>query len=310
MEKKEEALAAYERVVLRAGKVENDPWPGKSGIQLIRFLRPRLETALKAQDDFDVINLFHRHGPLADRLYAGTEMLLQMADVHQRLGFPVEAARLYQTLIRDPKAESFHEAAIMGLGRSYLEQNDRRAARAVFERYRLQFPTGRYGGKALLGILTCLGGEGNLTGLIKLGRQWLEHHPRHSDRLSVQLTVADALGSAKRYSEATAVYESILASGIQLPASDAILHADALVHLNRPLPALTFYKQALRSGLNSEQEVWAQFQIARLAYQSNRRELAQGGLRALAENDDGLVRRMAAVLQSDHTQALLEPGGR
>ena len=309
-ERNDEALDAHERVVLRAGRIENDPWPDKSGAQLVRFLRPRLEAALKAQDDFELISLFHRHGPLADRLYAGTEGLLRVADAHYRTGFPVEAARLYQSLIRDPKGESFHEAAIMGLGRSYLDQKDLRAARAVFERYRLQFPLGRFSGEALQGILTCFAGEGNIAGVTQLGRQWLDHHPRHEDRLTVQLKVAEALGSAKRYGEAIAVYESILKNGMELPAPDAMRHADALIHLNQPAPALTFYKQALRGGLNPEQEIWAQFQIVRLARHSKHPELARGGLRALSENDDSLVRRMAAVMQSDQAQSVPNQGGR
>jgi tetratricopeptide (TPR) repeat protein len=211
-------------------------------------------------------------------------------------------------LIRDPKAESFHESGIKGLGRSYLEQKDMRAARAVFERYRLQFPLGRFSAEALQAILTCFAGEGNVAGVTQLGRQWLDHHPRHEDRLSVQLKMAEALGSAKRYGEAMAVYETILKSGMELPAPDAVRHADALVHLNHPAPALTFYKQALRGELNPEQEIWAQFQIVRLAQHSKHPELARGGLRALSENDDSLVRRMAAVMQSD--QPVPNQGGR
>ncbi|MBI4001843.1 MAG: tetratricopeptide repeat protein [Nitrospira defluvii] len=308
--KREEALAAYERVVLRAGKIENDPWPDKSGAQLVTFLRPRLEAALKSQDDFELISLFHRHGPLADRLYAGTDVLLKIADAHQRLGFPVEAARLYQSLIRDPRAESFHEVAIMGLGRSYLEQKDMRAARSVFERYRLQFPIGRFGGEAVRGILTCFEGEGNVAGLIKLGRQWLEHHARHPDRLLIQLKVADALGLAKQYGEAVALYDDILKGGMELPAADVMRHADALVHLNRPAPALSLYKQALVAGLNSEQETWAQFQVVRLARNTKRQDLTQGGLRSLSENNDSLVRRMATLLQTDQAQPVPTQGGR
>jgi hypothetical protein len=92
--KREDALRAYEQVVMRTGKFENDPWPEKSGAQLVRFLRPRLEAALKAEDDFELINLFHRHGPFADRLYAGTELLMKVAEAHRRLGFPVESARM------------------------------------------------------------------------------------------------------------------------------------------------------------------------------------------------------------------------
>ena len=308
--KREEALAAYEQVVLRAGKIENDPWPDKSGARLVTFLRPRLEAALKAQDDFELVSLFHRHGPLADRLYAGTDELLKIADAHQRLGFPVEAARLYQSLIRDPKAEPFHEVAIMGLGRSYLEQKDTRAARSVFERYRLQFPVGRFGGEAVRGILTCYEGEGNVAGLIKLGRQWLEHHPRHPDRMLIQLKMADALGLAKQYGEASSVYDNIVKGGMELPGADVMRHADALAHLNRQGPALALYKQALVAGLSPEQETWAQFQIIQLARNTKRQDLAQGGLRSLIVSNDSLVRRMAAVLQTDLAQPVPSQGGR
>ncbi|MEP7151887.1 MAG: tetratricopeptide repeat protein, partial [Nitrospira sp.] len=308
--KREEALAAYEQVVLRTGKIQNDPWPDKSGAQLVTFLRPRLEAALKAQDDFELVSLFHRHGPLADRFYAGTDVLLKIADAHQRLGFPVEAARLYQSLIRNPKAELFHEVAIIGLGRSYLEQKDMRAARSVFERYRLQFPIGRFGGEAVQGILMCFEGEGNVARLIKLGRQWLEHHPRHPDRVPVLLKMADTLGQAKQYSEAIALYEAILKSGMELSAADMVRHADALVHVNRPIPALSLYKQALVAGLNPEQETWAQFQMVRLARSALRQDLAQGGLRSLSENNDSLVRRMAAVVQADQAQLIPNQRGR
>ncbi len=308
--KREEALAAYEQVVQRTGKIENDPWPEKSGAQLVTFLRPRLEAALKSHDDFELISLFHRHGPQADRFYAGTDVLLQIAEAHQRLGFPVEAARLYQSLIRDPKAEPFHEVAIMGLGRSYLEQKDMRAARIVFERYRLQFPIGRFGGEAVQGILTCFEGEGNVTGLIKLGRQWLEHHPRQPERTLVLSRMANALGQAKQYSEATAIYEALLKSGVELSAADMLRHADALVHLERPVPALSLYKQALVAGLNPEQATWAQFQLVRLAHTAKRQDLAQGGLRSLSDHPDSLVRRMAAVVQAGQAQLPPTQGAR
>lgn len=308
--KREEALAAYEQVVLRVGKFENDPWPDKSGARLVTFLRPRLEAALKAQDDFELVSLFHRHGPRADRLYAGTELLLAVAEAHRRLGFPAAAARLYQLLIRDQQAESFHEAALMGLGQSYLEQKDPRAARSVFERYRLQFPIGRFGGEALMGLLTAFQQEGDAAGLIKLGRQWLQHHPRHQDRRFVQLRVADALVSAKRYGEAVSLYDEVVKGGVSLAATDLLRYADALARLNRQEPALALYKKALIAGPNQDQATWIQFQIIRLARGTNRRDLTQAGLRSLSEDHDSLVRRMAAVLQSEEPQPLPRQEGR
>lgn len=308
--KREEALKAYEQVVQRAGKFEHDPWPEKGGAQLVRFLRPRLEAALKAEDDFELINLFHRNGPFADRLYAGTELLLKVAEAHRRLGFPIESARLFQSLIRDSKADAFHEVALMGLGHSYLEQKDMRAARAVFERYRLQFPVGRFAGQALLGILTSFDGEGNTPGLVKLGKQWLIHNPRHQDRALVQLKLADALGQSKRDAEAAPLYESVLKSGMDLPALDRLRYADVLARLNRQESALNQYKQALAAGLEAEQESWAQFQIVQLARGVKREEFARSGLRALSGSSDSLVRRMAAVLQTELPEPVSTTGGK
>ena len=297
--KPEDALRAYEQAVLRTGKFENDPWPEKSGAQLVRFLRPKLEAALQAEDDFELINIFHRHGPFADRWYAGTDLLLKIAEAHRRLGFPVESARLFQSLVRDPKAEKFHENALMGLAYSYLDQKDMRAARAVFERYRLEFPTGRFSGDALRGILTSFEGEGNLAALLKLGKQWLVHNPRHHDRSMVQLKLAGVLAQAKHDAEAAGIYDSLLKAGHELPAADLLRHADVLARLNRPAPALAMYKEAVVAGLEPEQEAWAQLQMVQLARGTKREDFARSGLRALSVNPDSLVRRMAAMLETE-----------
>lgn len=297
--KLEDALRAYEQAVLRSGKFENDPWPEKSGAQLVRFLRPRLEAALKAEDDFELINVFHRHGPFADRLYAGTELLLKVAEAHRRLGFPVESARLFQSMVRDPKAEKVHETALMGLAYSYMEQKDMRAARAVFERYRLEFPTGRFSGDALRGILNSFEGEGNIAALLKLGKQWLAHNPRHHDRVMVQLKLASVLAQSKQDSEAAAIYDGLIKAGQELPAADLLRHADVLARLKRQAPALAMYKEAVAAGLEPEQEAWAQLQMVQLARDTKREEFARNGLRALSVNPDSLVRRMAAMLDNE-----------
>lgn len=297
--KPEDALRAYEQVVLRTGKFENDPWPEKSGAQLVRFLRPRLEAALKAEDDFELINVFHRHGPYADRLYAGTDLLLKIAEAHRRLGFPVESARLFQSLVRDPKAEKVHETALMGLAYSYMEQKDMRAARAVFERYRLEFPTGRFAGDALRGILDSFQGEGNYAALLKLGKQWLAHNPRHHDRTAVQLKLAAVLAQTKQDAEAAAIYDGLIKAGQELPAADLLRHADVLARLKRQAPALAMYKEAVVAGLDPQQEAWAQLKMVQLARGSNREDFARNGLRALSVNPDSLVRRMAAMLETE-----------
>jgi hypothetical protein len=83
-----------------------------------------------------------------------------------------------------------------------------------------------------------------------------------------------------------------------------------LVYVNRPESALSLYKQALVAGLPPEQETWSQFQVVRLAHHAQRKDLALGGLRSLSENNDHLVRRMAALLQSDQAQPISSQGGR
>ena len=161
-----------------------------------------------------------------------------------------------------------------------------------------------------MGILTSFEGEGNLAGLVKLGKQWLEHHPRHSDRQNVQVKLANALASAKQYGEAAALYEGLAKAGMPLTASDIIRHADMVSHLNRQSQALALYKQALVAGLNQEQETWAQFQIVHLAREGKRTDLEQSTLRSLSESRDGLARRMAAVLQTDLPESASAQGGR
>ncbi len=308
--KREDALRAYEQVVMRTGKFDNDPWPEKSGAQLVRFLRPRLEAAVKAEDDFELINLFHRHGPSADRLYAGTDLLLKIAEAHRRLGFPVESARLFQALVRDAKAETFHETALMGLAYSYMEQKDMRAARAVFERYRLQFPIGRFSGEALRGILASFEGEENVAALVKLSKQWLAHNPRHPERLPVQLKLAGVLAQSRQDGEAAAVYDGLVKAGREIPAADMLRHADVLARLNRLAAALEMYKQAVVAGLEPEQESWAQLQMVQVARGAKREDVARNGLRALKMNPDNLIRRMATVLETDLPQPPAGQGGK
>ncbi len=165
--KREDALKAYEQVVQRAGKFENDPWPEKGGAQLVRFLRPRLEAALKAGDDFELINLFHRNGPFADRLYAGTELLLKVAEAHRRLGFPIESARLFQSLIRD-ESRGFSRSRLNG-SRRELPGTKRhaggpcrlRAVSPAISRRPVRWTGSDWNPDVLRG-------EGNTSGLVKL----------------------------------------------------------------------------------------------------------------------------------------------
>ncbi|MBX3237245.1 MAG: tetratricopeptide repeat protein [Nitrospiraceae bacterium] len=308
--KQAEAIAIYQKVVERAGKIEGDPWPEKSGARLVAHLQPRLERAIREGDDFELLTMYHQHGPFADRLYAGSELIVRIADAHRRAGFPVEAARIYQSVIRDPAAEKLQEAALLGLGESYLDQRDPQAARAVFERYRLQYPIGRFGAESLLGLLAALGQEGNHLALVKLGRQWLQHHPKDERRPLVVLKIANALALAKRLDEAIVAYDEVTKTGAVLNAGEMVLYADALHRLNQHAKAMTIYQKALGVSPTADQTVWIRFQIVRLAKEAKQPELARAGLQELKENDDILVQRIAAVLAADTSSPAKAEGGR
>ncbi len=198
----------------------------------------------------------------------------------------------------------------MGLAYSYLEQKDMRAARAVFERYRLQFPTGRGAAEALRGILTSFEGENNTGALLKLGKQWLVHNPRDRDRWLVQLKLATVLAQAKQDSEAAAFYDGLDKAGKELPALDMLRHADVLARLHRSDAAMAMYKRAVIAGLEPDQEAWAQVQLVQLARGAKREDFARNGLRALSVNRDSLVRRLAAVLETDMPETPPIQGGK
>ena len=134
------AIQVYQDVTRRTGVIPHDPWPLAAGLHLASILKPQLEAALKSKKDVQVLTLFHSHGRAPEQHYIGTQTLLEVADTHRRLGFSTEAVHLYQTLVKNRKVASLHEAALIGLGESYLDQLDPAAARNVFESFRLQYP--------------------------------------------------------------------------------------------------------------------------------------------------------------------------
>ncbi|MEQ1794475.1 MAG: tetratricopeptide repeat protein, partial [Nitrospira sp.] len=139
-----QALLVYKDVAERSNPTPDDPWSAKAAERLAGILRPWMEAAAKSHDDLTLTTLFHRHGPAAERHYLSSPLLLEIAEAHERLGFTTEAGRLYQLIAKGSKRPPLIEQALLGLGKVYLAQHDAAAARKVMERYRLEFPTGRF----------------------------------------------------------------------------------------------------------------------------------------------------------------------
>jgi TolA-binding protein len=295
----EEALTLYGRVAARAGRFGEDPWPDIAGARLKVRLQPSLQAAVEAKDDLAAVMVFHRHGPQADRLYAGHRLLPLVADAHARLGFSIEAARLYQSIIRDPQSEAFLEPALIGLGMCYLDQEDPQAAQRVFERYRLQFPVGRYAADAFLLLLTSMSRQGAQKGVVRIGRQWLRTHVRDESRKHVLAKIGMALLELQRPDEARRVLEEAHRLGGLATAELLATYGDLLSKANRHQQAIALYRQSLTAGPDRELAGWEQVQIGRNFRDARQIEQARASLEKLSEEEHPLLWRVAMALAGD-----------
>lgn len=303
------AIQTYLDVTRRAGVVEHDPWPQAARLRLAVMLKPQLEAALKAKNDVQVVTLFHSHGHAPEQHYTGTRLLLEVAETHRRLGFSAEAARLYQTLVRDRKAARLHESALIGLGESYLDQRESAAARNVFESFRLQYPQSSQSMLVLRQLTTAMLEQGDRPSAIRLMRQWLRVHPHEPERGWMQLTLAKTLADDHQTGEAVAAFEEAARHKFMQSQSDRLMFADLLTTLNKYQQAVDLYQRILASHPTSDQAEWARLQIVRnLATQK-----LHGPVRAVltpgAGTGDPLLYRAAAAIQASLRVTTENEGG-
>lgn len=292
------ATQVYQAITRRAGKVEHDPWPRAAGLRLAAILKPWLEAALNAQDDFSVVTLFHRHGQAPEQYFAGTGLLLQVADTHRRLGFSIEAVHLYQTLVRDIQAAAFHEPALIGLGQSYLDQQDPVAARKVFERFRLQYPLSPYSTLVSRQLTTAMLHQGDRPGAVRFMRQWLQLHQRDPERGWMHLTLARTLAGDRKSEEAVAAFEEGARHKLLQAPSDLLMFADLLTRANKHQRALELYQRVLASRPELEQAEWARLQIVRNLASQKQFGPARAVLMPGAGSGDPLLLRATAAFQT------------
>ncbi|MEW6247002.1 MAG: tetratricopeptide repeat protein [Nitrospirota bacterium] len=291
-----QAIQAYQDVTKRSGRIEGDPWPETAASRIATILRPWMEAAFKAGDDLTAVTLFHRHGALADRVYLGQELLLNVADAHRRLGFTAQATRLYQTILREPKGRPFLEQALIGLGRTYLAQHDPAAARKVFERYRLQFPVGRSTPEALGLLVKAMRQQGDRSGAIRVCRRWLRLYERHPDRPDMLILLARTLAEAGKSDEALLVYEEAWRTGSFRDAAALLEFGDLLAKVQQYDRAVGLYRQVLAARPRPDQAQWARLQLGRIQLmQKNYRE-AESLFKQVGAVDDPLMRRVSTTL--------------
>ena len=302
------AIQVYQDVTRRGGVVPHDPWPSAAGLHLAAILKPQLEAAIKNKNDVQVLTLFHSHGQDPEQHYVGTQTLLEVADTHRRLGFSPEAVRLYQTLVRNRKMASLHEAALVGLGESYLDQSDPEAARNVFESFRLHYPTSSRSTRVSRELTTAMLEQGDRRSAIRIMRRWTRAHPHDPAHRWMYVALARALAEDQKQEEAAAAFEEALKNNALTRPEDLLRYADLLLQLNKPERATDLYRQVLKSRPDPMEAEWAQVQIVLNSGDKNRTDGRPTGVLADAPFQDPLFQRAAGAMQIGLNSAIGDKG--
>ncbi|MGH7181752.1 MAG: tetratricopeptide repeat protein [Nitrospiraceae bacterium] len=301
-------IQIYQEVTRRVGLILHDPWPPAAGLHLTSILKPQLEAALKGKKDVQALTLFHSHGQAPEQYYIGTHTLLEVADVHRRLGFPTEAVHLYHTFVKGRKMAPLHEAVLIGLGESYLDQSDPAAARNVFESFRLQYPQSARSPLVSRQLTAAMLEQGDRQGAIRVMRRWVRLQPRDAAHGWIYVTLARTLAAEQKLEEAEEVFERAgRNNGLRAP-QDILLYADLLVKLNKPERAADLYKQALKAGPDQPAAEWARMQIVLNSAAKDGKEPRSRTMASDADFDDPLLHRAAGAVQIGLQAAMVKEG--
>lgn len=296
------AIQAYKEATLRIGK-GSDPWPIKASERLAALLTPWIEAAMTSHDDLTVISLFYRHGAIAEQYYARSPLLFQIAESHRRMGLLPVALRLYQQLVKTHGDAPGLEPALVGLGKTYLDQQDPDAARKIFERYRFQFPIGTYDLEVLHLLVKAMRQQRDLQGLLHLCRTWLLRHPGHHERPAMYVQLAETLGEVGKREESALAYEEAFRVGASKSIELLLSYADTLSQLNRHEKAITAYQAIIDRKPPAEQAEWAHLQTAKHWSALKQYDRATIALAELGETDDPVINRLAVSLRSSFQTA-------
>jgi tetratricopeptide (TPR) repeat protein len=291
------ALQTYKEITLRTTN-KNDLWASKSSERLSALLTPWIEAAIASRDDLTVVSLFHRQGAMAEQHYGRSPLLLNIAESHRRLGFSPEAVRLYQQILKSHNESVLLETALIGLGGIYLEQRDPEAAKKVLERYRFQFPIGKYNAEVLHLLIETMRQQRDLQGLLHLCRMWLLRHPVHPERPAMYVELAKTLGELDKLDESALAYEEAFKAGAVQASTTLVSYADTLSRLNRHERAITAYQLVLAKKPNVSHADWARLQTANHWAALKQYDRAIVALAELDGMDDPIINRLSTSLKA------------
>ena len=296
------ALGAYREATRRTGKV-GDPWPMKASERLATLLTPWIEAAIASRDDLTVVSLFYRAGSGAEEQFAGSPLLFDIAEAHRRLGFLPEAIRLGQHVVSTHRDSDQLERVLVSLGKAYLEQQDPEAARKVFERYRFQFPLGKYDREVLQLLMQAMRKQQDYDSLLHLCRTWLLRHPGHKERPAMYLQLATTFSDMNQLEASVIAYDEAFKAGAPKSIERLLSYADVLSRLNRHEKAIAAYQVVIDRKPPIEQAEWAHLQTAKHWNALKQYDRAIIALAELGVTDDPLINRFSVSLKSSFQAA-------
>ncbi|MFO0775868.1 MAG: tetratricopeptide repeat protein [Nitrospiraceae bacterium] len=298
-----EAEAALEQTCGREGRLVADPWPARAQVKLAELRRTQLLDAARMADDFHTVELFHRLSTCTDWTSGHSDVVIQVAEAHRRVGFLEASIPLYQQVLRDSKAGDARHVAIVGLGRTYLEQRDAMAARRMFERYQLEFPLGALKGEALRYLIESWALLGDSSRVIRFAQRWFKALGAKANQDAgygqVLLRLAGAQAAAGQHREAIKTVRLAEQAGV-LPYVDARMKEGRFLEASGAArAAMSQWADVVRSEPASEEAARARLAMARLWWQQDRLTEVQAVLsRVPADTKPDEVRRAAGVLKN------------
>lgn len=298
-----EAQAVLQRVCEREGLVAGDIWPGRARQQLAQLLRPEMAASIRMADDFQTVQLFHRYGSCPDWKSGHVDLLLHVAEAHRRLGFLEPAVHLYQQVLRDLQGAAFRDHALIGLGRTYLDQRDGAAARRVFERYQLEYPLGALKADALRSLSESWALMGDAGAVIKACQRWFKllgeravQDPGYGQML---LRLAGAQAIAGRHREAIKTVRLAERAGVLPYAEARFREGRYLDAAGSSRAAIAQWAEVVRVDPQSSEAALARLNMARVWWQQRRLNEVGAVLSHVSSGgDEDVFSRAAAVLKS------------
>jgi TolA-binding protein len=312
LDRRLEAVEVYRRLSDRKGQVADDPWPATGGGRVVQLLRPWMESALNMHDDLTAVNLFYRHGAFGAELYAAQPLLLQIAEAHYRMGFFPQAVKLYHALVKPSSPPALRERAMVGLGRTYLDQRDFPAARRVFERFLLQFPASPTKPTVLETLAETLQQQGDWSGVMRICRLWLRHEASHPilERQRIRLLLARAQAESRQSRQALDTLAHALPVKGDSVRGGSLQYADQLYLAQEYDRAAEQYARAIQGSMSSSDGEWARLQLAKVRRTQKRYDEARALLHEVQSiTTDDLVARISAALLADLPETKKKAGG-